>query len=193
MATTILRIDSSARVTDSVTRELTDRVVSKLAPEATITRDLAAGLPFLSEDWLAANWTAAQDRTKEQHEHLALSEALIDELRAADVIVIGTPMYNFGIPAALKAWIDLVARAGLTFKYTDTGPKGLLEGKRAIIVAASGGTKIGSEIDFATQYLKFALGFIGIKDVDIIAADQMALDKRASLAAANDAVDTLAA
>ncbi|MEO0699174.1 MAG: NAD(P)H-dependent oxidoreductase, partial [Pseudomonadota bacterium] len=111
----------------------------------------------------------------------------------ADTIVIGAPIYNFGVPAAVKAWIDQVARAGITFAYTENGPKGLLEGKRAIIVVASGGTKVGSEIDFAIGYLKFALGFIGITNVELVAADQMALDADASLVAANEAVAQLAA
>lgn len=193
MARTILRIDASARKKGSITRDLTDKVVAKLDAESVITRDLLNGVALLDETWLSANWTAAEERTEAQKKVLAGSDTLIAELQAADTIVIGTPIYNFGVPAALKAWIDQVARAGLTFKYTDQGPKGLLEGKRAIIVTASGGTKVGSEIDFATGYLKFALGFIGINDVQVVAADQMALDADASLAAASGAVAALAA
>lgn len=193
MAQTILRIDGSARKAGSITRDLTDKVVARLNADRVITRDLADGVPLLDDAWLAANWTAAEERNDAQKAALAQSDAMIEELKAADTIVIGAPIYNFGVPAAVKAWIDQVARAGLTFQYTDTGPKGLLSDKRAIIVAASGGTKVGSEIDFATGYLKFALGFIGIENTEIIAADQMALDAEASLAAANGAVVKLAA
>ncbi len=87
-------------------------------------------------------------------------------------IVIGAPIYNFGVPATLKAWIDQIARARLTFRYTENGPQGLLTGKKAYILAATGGTEVGSAIDFATPWLKFVLGFIGITDVEVIAADR---------------------
>lgn len=193
MAQTILRIDGSARKSGSVTRDLTDKVIEKLGADRVITRDLSSGVPLLDEAWLAANWTASEERNDAQKEALAVSDALIAELQDADTIVIGAPIYNFGVPAAVKAWIDQVARAGITFAYTENGPKGLLDGKRAIIVVASGGTKVGSEIDFAIGYLKFALGFIGITNVELVAADQMALDADASLVAANEAVAQLAA
>ncbi len=88
-------------------------------------------------------------------------------MQAADTLVIGLPIYNFGVPAALKAWVDQVARAGVTFRYTETGPKGLLTGKRAIIAVASGGTEAGSDVDFATGYIRHVLGFIGITDVHL--------------------------
>jgi FMN-dependent NADH-azoreductase len=91
----------------------------------------------------------------------------------ADVLVIGVPVYNFGIPASLKAWVDMIARARLTFRYTESGPVGLLRGKRAVLVVASGGTAVGSEIDFATDYLRHVLGFLGIDDVEIIAANRV--------------------
>ena len=193
MAKTILRVDASARKTGSVTRDLTDKVIAKLDAADVVTRDLSYGVSLLDEAWLTANWTAAEERTAEQKKALAGSDALIAEVKAADMIVIGAPIYNFGIPGALKAWIDQIARAGLTFKYTEEGPKGLLEGKRAIIVTASGGTKVGSDIDFAMGYLKFALAFIGITEVEIVAADQMALDADASLKSANEQVEALAA
>ena len=125
------------------------------------------------------------------NEKLALSNALVAELQAADVIVIGAPVYNFGVPAAFKAWIDQVARAGLTFKYTEYGPKGLLEGKRAIVAVASGGTEVGSDIDFATGYIRHVLGFIGIEDVVFVAADKLTVDAEASQNAASQAVELL--
>jgi len=142
MTKKILHIDSSARRTGSVTRDLTAQIVAKLGGEVKV-RDLAKPLPLLSDDWLQANWTDADSRTEDQTELLAQSDALIGELQAADTIVIGAPVYNFGVPAALKAWIDLIARSGLTFQYTETGPKGLLTAKKAIVVMASGGMKIG--------------------------------------------------
>ena len=99
------------------------------------------------------------------------NDSLVAELQAADTIVIGVAMYNFSIPASLKAWIDQIARAGVTFAYSETGPKGLLEGKKAIITIASGGTEIGSGMDFASDYLRFVLGFVGITDVTILNKD----------------------
>ena len=120
-----------------------------------------------------ANFTPAEQRNEEQKAALAESDALVAELRAADVLIIGVPIYNFGIPAALKAWVDMVARARLTFRYTENGPVGLLKGKRVYLVVASGGTAVGSEIDFATGYLRHMLGFLGIDDVHIVAADRL--------------------
>ena len=107
--------------------------------------------------------------------------------------MIGAPIYNFSVPAGLKAWIDLVARVGLTFAYTEEGPAGLLEGKRAIIAVASGGTEAGSAIDFASGYLRHMLGFMGITEVEIVAADTLAIDEGAALAKAKSQIEALAA
>jgi FMN-dependent NADH-azoreductase len=124
---------------------------------------------------------------------LALSDSLVAELQAADTVLITLPIWNFGIPSTLKAWIDQVARAGVTFRYTPDGPVGLLEGKRAILAVASGGTEVGSAIDFATDYLRHVLGFIGIHEVEIVAADRLMVDADASHAKADAAIDALAA
>ena len=194
MTQTLLKIDASARLDGSVTRAMTTSIAETLTPEATITRDLAQDpLPQISEDWVIANFTAPDERTDAQKETLALSDALVAELTAADTLVIGLPIYNFGVPAALKAWIDLVARAGITFQYTSDGPKGLLNGKRAIIAVASGGTPVDSAIDFATPYLRHALGFIGIEEVEVIAADQLGKDADAKRSAALTQIEALAA
>ena len=193
MPRTVLHIDSSARKTGSVTRDLSARAVARLSADSVIRRDLADALPQIDEDWIAANLTPADQRSAAQVEKLALSDQLIGEIKAADTLVIGMPIYNFSVPAALKAWIDLVARAGLTFRYTDAGPQGLLSGKRAIVVLASGGTKSGSEIDFATGYIRHVLGFIGITDVDLVAADQLMIDAEGSLQAAENDLGRLAA
>ncbi|UWQ18743.1 FMN-dependent NADH-azoreductase [Jannaschia sp. M317] len=169
--TNILRIDASARHTGSTTRALLDQIEAKLEGKVT-RRDLAvAPLPQLTETWVGATFTPPADRTEAQHAELTLSDTLVAELQAADTILIGLPIYNFGLPAALKAWIDQVARAGVTFHYTENGPVGLLDGKRAIVALASGGTKAGSEIDFATPHLRQVLGFLGIEDVTFVTAD----------------------
>ncbi len=176
MTQTILRIDSSARTNGSITRNLTDAYIKtrQAAGDVNlITRDLSGGLPFVTEDWVGANFTPEEDRTEAQKSILSTSDTLIEELKAADEIVIGLPIYNFGMPAVLKAWIDQVARARVTFKYTENGPVGLLKGKRATILLASGGTEAGSAVDFALPHLKHVLGFIGIHDVTVFSADQM--------------------
>lgn len=194
MSTNILRIDASARRTGSVTRDLNDKIIERFqrTGEAhVVTRDLADPLPLLTEEWIGANFTDPAERTDTQRETLALSDELVAELKAADVILIGLPIYNFGVPGALKAWIDLVARARETFRYSEYGPVGLLEGKRAIVTVASGGTEAGSSIDFASTYLKHVLGFIGITDVVFVNADQMMIDADASLANAVGQIETL--
>ncbi|WP_377193133.1 FMN-dependent NADH-azoreductase [Ruegeria meonggei] len=193
MTRTILHIDASARREGSTSRDLSDRIVKHLEAGRIIRRDLAVPLPLLTEDWINANFTPADQRDAVQRDQLALSDELVAELQKADTIVIGLPIYNFSVPAAFKAWIDLVARVGLTFSYNEDGPKGLLEGKRAVLAIASGGTAVGSEVDFTTSYAKHVLGFIGIQDVDIVAADQMALDAEAALSNAHKAVSELAA
>ena len=191
MTNTILHIDSSARHTDSVSRDLSARIVADHPGARVITRDLAeTPLPHVTEDWVAANFTPADTRTPAQQAVLAQSDALVAELKEADTVVIGLPIYNFSVPAALKAWIDLVGRVGLTFKYTEQGPVGLLTGKRVIVALASGGTEVGSEIDHATPYLRFILGFMGITDVTVVAADRLGIDPEASL---NKALEQVAA
>jgi len=193
MSHSILRIDASARREGSVSRDLTDQVIDRFDGATVTTRDLAAGVPLIDEAWVGANFTPAGDRSDDQRQALALSDTLIAELNAAGTIVIGLPVYNFGVPAALKAWVDLVARAGVTFNYTEAGPKGALEGKRAILVMASGGVPAGSPVDFATTYMKHMLGFLGITDVEIVAAEALAVDAEAALKAANEAISALAA
>jgi FMN-dependent NADH-azoreductase len=193
MPGTLLHIDASARLTGSITRDLSARVLDRLAPARVIRRDLADPLPQIDATWVEANFTPADQRDALQTDTLALSDALVAELQAAETIVIGVPIYNFGVPASLKAWIDLVARAGVTFRYTPEGPVGLLEGKRAILAVASGGTQVGSEIDFATGYLRHVLGFIGIHDVEIVAADRLGADAERAMTAAETAIGALAA
>ncbi len=193
MTHTLLRIDASARRDGSVSRQLTDQIIEKLTPDHVIARDLANPLPHVNEAWISANFTPITDRNDEQNKALELSDTLIEEIQQADTIVIGAPIYNFGVPAGLKAWIDLVARAGVTFRYTEEGPVGLLTGKRTIVVVASGGTEAGSNYDFATGFLKHVLGFIGLTDVEFVTADKLALDAEGTIRHAQEQVDQLAA
>ncbi len=190
---TVLHIDASARHDGSITRALTARIVERLSDGDIIRRDLDVALPIIDSDWVGANFTPADQRTQAQQQTLTTSDDLLGELRRADTIVIGTPIYNFALPANLKAWVDMIARAGESFRYSENGPEGLLTGKRAIIVVASGGTAIDSEADFATPYLRFVLNFVGITQIEVIPADRMALDPEATRASAEAAVDRLAA
>ncbi len=193
MTRTVLHLDSSARTEGSVTRDLSAQIVSRLGADTVVRRDLAAPLPLLNGAWIGANFTPADQRSEDDKQLLALSDALVEELKQADTIVIGAPIYNFSVPSTLKAWIDHVARVGVTFRYEETGPIGLLEGKRAIIAVASGGTQAGSDIDFATTYLRHVLGFIGITEVEIVAADAMSIDAEGALAKAKNQIEALAA
>jgi len=170
----ILHIDASARHEGSISRSLTADLVAALEdrhPGAEIIRrDLADGIPMINADWIAANFTPAEERTPTQRITLARSDALVAELKEADILVIGAPIYNFSVPTALKAWIDMIARARLTFRYTEKGVEGLVLNKKAYIVVPSGGVPVGSPVDFATPYLRHALAFVGIDDIEIVAA-----------------------
>jgi FMN-dependent NADH-azoreductase len=171
----ILELSSSGRQDGSITRQLSAELIAALEDRhgaIDITRrDLAAGVPFVNEAWIEANFTPDEDRTQTHRETLAYSDELVDELKKTDTLIIGVPVYNFSIAATLKAWIDMIARARLTFRYTANGPVGLLEGKKAYLLVATGGVPVGSAMDFATPYLCHALSFVGITDVEIIAAD----------------------
>ncbi|NOZ11167.1 MAG: FMN-dependent NADH-azoreductase [Gammaproteobacteria bacterium] len=173
----VLRVDASGRYEGSVTRQLTDEVIEALRsqtdPLHVSQRDVAQGVPFVDEAWIGANFTDDEARSEEQRKLLAYSDSLVQELKDADVLVIGVPIYNFGIPATLKAWIDMIVRVRLSFRYTEDGPVGLLTNKKAYVVVASGGVPVGSSMDFATPYLRQALGFVGITDVQIIAAERL--------------------
>jgi FMN-dependent NADH-azoreductase len=195
--TNILRIESSITGDASVSRRLTDRIMSRLTaadPKAkVVVRDLSVGVPNIDGAWVGAVYTPAEARTPEQAKIAAYSDALLAEVRAADVLVIALPIYNFAVPAPLKGWLDHLARKGETFKYSEAGAEGLLKGKRAIVAMSSSGTKMGSEIDFGSGYLRHMLGFFGITDVDFVAADAMVFDPEAALKSAEDQIDALAA
>jgi len=160
-------------------------------------RDLAANpVPHLTAERITAFGTPASERTLDQQRHVAESDALVDELREADVLVLGLPMYNFGVPSTLKAYFDHVARAGVTFRYTAEGPLGLLTGKKAFVFATRGGRHAGTETDLQTAYVRLFLGFIGIRDVEFIYAEGLALgeqQRERALAAAAERINRLAA
>lgn len=176
MENKILHINSSGRVEGSVTRDISAQLVGQLQQQTghqLITLDLAEGLPFIDEQWIAANFTDPAERSERQKAKLALSDSLVADLQQASHIVIAAPIYNFSVPAVLKAWIDMVARARVTFRYTENGPEGLLKGKKAYLVVASGGVPLGSEVDYASTYLRHVLGFLGIDDVTLVDANAL--------------------
>lgn len=176
----ILQINSSARAEGSHSTRLANALVERLSaaqPQATVTvRDLGrTPHPMLDGATLQALFTPAEQRTPEQAARVALNDALIAELQAADVLVLGVPMYNFSVPAQLKNWIDAITRAGVTFSYTEQGPKGLLEGKKAFVVQTRGGIHRNSPTDSLTPYLKTFLGFLGMTDVQFVYAEGLAM------------------
>ena len=191
----VLRVDSSGRSDGSVSRKLTGELVEgieqRCGPVEIVGRDLSSGIAHVDQEWIEANFTPAETRTAAQAAKLSFSDALVAELKVADIIVIGMPIYNFGVPASLKAWVDMIARARLTFRYTENGPVGLLKGKKVFLVVASGGVQVGSTVDFATPYMRHALRFVGITDVEVIAADQQATRGDDSLSGARDQLDKL--
>ena len=199
MAKNILRLDASMRKTGSYSRDLSDKLIKHLTDEqltseknSNVTiRDLAEGMPLIDENWIEANFTDVDERTPEQNKCLVTSDILVDELNNADLIVIGLPIYNFGVPAAFKAWIDQVVRSKLTFRYSDTGPIGLLNNKKAYILIVSGGTKLGAELDFISDYLRHVLSFIGITDVSFIDSSGLGRDASQTLAHAHKLIERI--
>jgi FMN-dependent NADH-azoreductase len=194
---TILQIQSSLFNGNGQSSRLASEFVARAFPSAQVTvRDLARDpVPHLDGERFSAFVTKKQDRTAAQEAVVAYSDALIGELRRADVLVIGLPMYNFGVPSQLKAWIDHIARAGETFRYTEKGPQGLLTGKKAYIFATRGGLYAGTAADTQTQYLRQLLEFVGIADIEFVYAEGLAISeasRNAGLAAAQERMESLA-
>ena len=172
----VLVVESSVRQQGSVSRQLVAEFVEhwqKAHPEDEVTiRDLAREpVPHLDVELLGGWMKPAAEQSAAEEAALGRSNQLTDELLAADVLVLGAPMYNFAIPSTLKSWLDHVLRAGVTFQYTAEGPKGLLQGKRAFVLTARGGVYAGGPFDQQEPYLRQALGFIGITDVTFIHAE----------------------
>jgi FMN-dependent NADH-azoreductase len=196
----VLQLDSSILGEASVSRQLTRQVVDGLreseAQVEVVQRDLGRQpLAHLTPDILATRGTAADLLSELQNREARLDEELIGELKAADVLVIGAPLYNFTIPTGLKAWIDRIAVAGKTFRYGEKGPEGLVNNTRAVIVATSGGAYTDSPVDtMHVGYLKQVLNFIGITDIHVIRAQGLAIgpDVRAqALAMAKEQIGDL--
>jgi FMN-dependent NADH-azoreductase len=190
MAKNVLVVTSGANHPDSVSRKLVARFAAGLAGKgaAIVNRDATEGISHVTNNWIVGTRTESTDPAAVAA--LAESNLLVDELLAADTLVIAAPMYNFGVPAALKAWIDQICRAGRTFNYTPQGPVGTVEGKRAYVVITTGGAPVGSPVDFVSPYLKAVLGFIGITDVTVVAVDALSgPDANAKIAAAEVALD----
>jgi len=194
MTQKILRIDANMRKNGSYSRTLGHRLIAQLKSKTSSSvkeRDLADGMPFINEAWIGANFTDVAKRTAEQRSVLSFSDALISELKNADTLVMTLPIYNFNVPAAFKAWIDQVARANVTFRYGDSGPEGLLEGKKAYVIISSGGTQLGSDIDYVSDYIHHVLGFIGVKDVTIIDSSGLGRNEETVIADAHAVIDAI--
>ncbi|MDQ2078362.1 FMN-dependent NADH-azoreductase [Marinimicrobium sp. ABcell2] len=198
--TKLLQINSSLSGDDGYSSALTNRFVEQwLAshPKGTVkVRDLARHpVPHLDAARLHAFITPEEKRTEEQQEIVAYSDTLINELREADIIVIGVPMYNFGIPSTLKAYFDHVARSGETFRYTENGPEGLLDDKPVYLFAARGGLYEGTEADSQTGYLNTFLSFLGLHSTQFVYAEGMAMRgaKERALEKASAKIEQLAA
>ncbi len=181
----ILQINASARSEAANSTRVANSIATRLQsanPAARLSvRDLAVTPhPVLDETALGALFTPAEQRTVEQAARVALDDALIAEVEAADAIVLGVPMYNFGVPVQLKNWIDAIARNGVTFRYTEQGPEGLLKGKTVYVALARGGSYRGTEADSQVPYLKTVLGFLGMTDVHFIYAEGLNMGAEAA-------------
>ncbi|HJV53989.1 MAG TPA: NAD(P)H-dependent oxidoreductase [Noviherbaspirillum sp.] len=198
--TTLLQINASMFSNDGQSSRLSGQFVSawrEAHPQGkVVVRDLAAApVPHLDAQRFGAFLSRPEERSAQQQAVLDFSDGLIEELRNADVIALGLPMYNFGVPSALKAYFDHVARAGVTFRYTENGPVGLLKGKKAYIFATRGGVYAGSALDTQTGYVRDFLRFIGIDDVDFVYAEGLNMgeeSKQRSLDSAAASIRTLA-
>ena len=195
----ILQINASARAESGNSTRLANAITAHLKsrhPAAEVeVRDLAKNpLPFLDGAGVTAVFTPADQRTPEQVARIALDEAMIARVQAADVLVLGVPMYNFGVSVQLKSFIDSIARAGVTFRYTEAGPEGLIKGKRVYVACARGGVYRDTPADSQTPYLRQVLGFLGMTDVEFIYAEGMNLGAESAekaFAAAEEAIAKL--
>ena len=190
----IYQIDSSARKEGATSRALAKKLLNKIKkPEDEIIyRDLDNEMVFVSGLTESGMKIDKKDQTEHHKKMFELSDTLVKELKESDIIIISAPIYNYGPPATLKAWSDLAARIGETFRFKSNGRReGLLKNKKAYLVITSGGTKLNSEEDFLTPWLKFILNFFGIEQVEIISADQMALDYKKSIKEAEAQIDKI--
>ena len=190
----IYQIDSSARKDGSTSRKLAKKVLEKIKkPEDEIIyRDLNEEMVFVTGLTESGMNIDEKDQNENHKKMFKLSDQLVKELKESDIIIISAPIYNYGPPATLKAWSDLAARVGETFRFKPNGRReGLLKNKRAYLVITSGGTKLNSDEDFLTPWLKYILNFFGIEKIDIICADQMALDYEKSIKNAEKQIENI--
>ena len=190
----IYQIDSSARKKGSTSRALAKKLLNKIRKpgDEVFYRDLDEEMLFVSGLTESGMKIEEKDQTEHHKKMFQLSDQLVKELKESDIIIISAPIYNYGPPATLKAWSDLAARIGETFKFKSNGRReGLLKNKQAYLVITSGGTKLNSSEDFLTPWLKFILNFFGIEKVDVISADQMALDYEKSIRDAEAQIENL--
>ena len=190
----IYQIDSSARKDGSTSRALAKKLLNKIKKrdDEVVYRDLNDEMVFVSGLTESGMNIDEKDQNENHKKMFKLSDQLVKELKESDVIIISAPIYNYGPPATLKAWSDLAARIGETFRFKPNGRReGLLKNKRAYLVITSGGTKLNSNEDFLTPWLKFILNFFGINKIDIICADQMALDYEKSIKDAEKQINNL--
>lgn len=195
---TLLHVKSSVFGDQGQSAQLAERLIKRwLADNAdgqVVVRDLVANpISHFDADSIAALSTPAEQRTPEQQAAVELSDTLIAELQQADAVVLGAPMYNFAVPSQLKAWFDQVARNGVTFRYTEQGPEGLLQDKPVYVLATRGGLYRDAGLDFQVPWIKLILGFVGIKQVEVIYAEGLNMsDSQVSLAQAQSELDALA-
>lgn len=197
----ILQINASARSQGANSTRLADAITARLLaqnPQAEVElRDLASNPhPVLDEAALGALFTPAEQRSPEQAARVALDDALIAQVQATDVIVLGVPMYNFGVPVQLKIWLDAIARAGVTFRYTENGPEGLLKGKKVYVALARGGLYRDTPTDSQVPYLKTILAFLGMTDVEFVYAEGLNMSAEGAdraFAAAHERISALIA
>lgn len=188
----VLALKSSILGDYSQSNKLVEDFIKNVDQDKLTVRDLAANpLPVLDFS-VATALRATEDLSQEQQAVVDLSDTLIEEIKAADTLVIAAPMYNFTIPTQLKNWIDLIARAGVTFKYTENGVQGLIEGKKAIVVTTRGGLHKDSPTDSMTPYLHTVLGFVGITDVEFVYAEALNMGEDAAAKGISDAQSQLA-
>lgn len=181
---TLLQVNTSILGNEGQSTRLAGEFVAELGADTVIVRDLAREpVPHLDAERFGAFLSNPETRTEKQKAVLQYSDALIDELRRADTLVLGLPMYNFGLPSTLKAYFDHIARAGVTFKYTEKGSVGLLTGKKAYVFAARGGYYAGTPRDTQTAYVRDFLAFLGIADVQFVYAEGLAINEASKAAA----------
>ncbi|MEO1434956.1 MAG: NAD(P)H-dependent oxidoreductase [Bacteroidota bacterium] len=190
----VLKITASVQGPEqSVSRQTVDAIVHKLTQQGgeVVDRDLTSGVSIVTGAHVGAFYTPPANLTEDQKALLAESNQYVEEFKNADVIVLGTPIWNFSVPGSVKAYFDQLARVGVTFKYTDHGPVGLIDNKKVYVVITSGGTGFRSAADFATDYIKQFLGFLGLTDIEFINQTQLMFDKEKAVQRGKEFVENL--